>query len=70
MNTTQNRPLMWGIGMLVLGGVITLGTYAAAADGGSYFVATGLLVVGAINLIRGTYYQIRYAAERRRSLRF
>ena len=70
MNISQNRPLMWGIGMLVLGGVITLGTYAAAADGGSYFVATGLLVVGGLNLIRGIYYQIRYVAARRRSPRF
>ena len=70
MNITQNRPLMWGIGMLVLGGVITLGTYAAASEGGSYFVATGLLVVGGLNLIRGIYYQMRNAAERRRSPRY
>ena len=67
MNITQNRALLWGIGMLVLGGLITLGTYSAASDGGTYFVTTGLFVVGGINLIRGIYYQLQYQAERRRS---
>jgi hypothetical protein len=67
MNITQNRPLMWGIGLLVLGGIITLGTYSAASGGGTYVVTTGLFVVGGINLVRGIYYQLRYLAERDRS---
>ncbi len=67
MNITQNRALMWGIGMLVLGGIITLATYTAASDGGSYVVTTGLFVVGGFNLVRGIYYQLRYLADRNRS---
>ena len=51
--------------MLALGGIISLGSFAAAADGGSYVVAIGLLVVGGLNVVRGIYYQIRYEAARR-----
>lgn len=68
MNIAQNRPLMWGIGLLVLGGIITLGTYSAASGGGTYVMTTGLFVVGGINLVRGIYYQLRYLAGRDRSL--
>ena len=60
MNLLDNRPLMWGIGMVVLGGIITLVTYATASGGGTYVITTGLFVVGGINLIRGIYYQIKY----------
>jgi hypothetical protein len=68
MNITQNRALMWGTGMLALGGLITLGSYSAASADGTYIVTTGLFVAGGINLIRGIYYQLRYQAQRRRQL--
>jgi DnaJ-class molecular chaperone len=44
-----------GLLMLIVGGIITGITYASAKEGGSYIVTTGLLVVGAINLIVGLF---------------
>lgn len=67
MRITENRPLLFGVGMLVLGGLITGGTYAAASDGGSYVVATGLLLAGGFNFLRGIYYQAKYSAHRQKS---
>jgi curved DNA-binding protein CbpA len=44
-----------GLLMLVVGGVITGVTYAAAEGGGIYVVTTGLFIVGGITLIVGLY---------------
>lgn len=68
MRIVENRPLLFGIGMLIVGGLITAGTYGAASGGGSYVIATGLLAVGGLNLIRGLYYQVKYGAHRDESL--
>lgn len=44
-----------GLLMLVVGGIITGITWAAASGGGTYIITTGLLVVGAINLLIGIF---------------
>ena len=44
-----------GIGMLVLGAIITSATFSMAKPGGTYVVTFGLFAVGAINAIKGLY---------------
>ncbi|MFQ5826521.1 MAG: hypothetical protein ACE5IA_04095, partial [Dehalococcoidia bacterium] len=44
-----------GLLMLVVGGIITGITYAAASGGGAYIITTGLFIVGGINLLIGLY---------------
>ncbi len=55
----ENNALFWGIGMLAVGGLITLSTYLSAAPGDNYLVTSGLLVVGGINLVRGVYLHLK-----------
>lgn len=59
MSIEENKALLWGIGMLAVGGLITLSTYISAEPGDSYIVTTGLLLVGGINLIRGLYLHLK-----------
>jgi hypothetical protein len=42
-----------GVGLLVLGAVITGITYSAASGGGTYVITTGLFVVGVIKILQG-----------------
>ena len=44
-----------GLLMLIVGGIVTGLTYAAAEGGGTYFVTTGLFIAGGITLIVGLY---------------
>ena len=55
----ENTALFWGIGMLAVGGLITLSTYLSAAPGESYIVTTGLLLIGGFNLARGLYLHLK-----------
>jgi hypothetical protein len=48
-----------GLLMIVVGGIITGITYAAAEGGGTYIVTTGLFIVGGITLIVGLYKWLR-----------
>jgi hypothetical protein len=53
------RELGIGILLLVIGIVITAGTYSAAASsssGGHYFLAYGPIAVGIINIFRGLFH--------------
>lgn len=59
MRVDENKALLWGIGMLAVGGLVTLSTYVAGAPGESYVVTTGLLVVGGISSIRGLYLHLK-----------
>lgn len=59
MRIDENRALLWGIGMLAVGGLITLSTYISAAPADSYIVTTGLLLIGGINLVRGLYLHLK-----------
>ena|SRR5690242_2672559 len=50
------KTMLVGLGILVVGLLITVGTYAAAASsprGGSYFVTYGLIVVGGLRFFQG-----------------
>lgn len=44
-----------GVGLIVLGGIITAATYSAAAPGGTYIVTTGLFLVGGLTVLRGLW---------------
>ena len=44
-----------GIGFLVLGAIVTWGTYSMASGGGTYVVTTGLFAVGAIYTVIGVF---------------
>lgn len=48
------RDLVIGLIVLAVGLVVTIGSYAAASEGGgSYFITYGLIAAGAIQTIRG-----------------
>jgi hypothetical protein len=51
-NTGQRNMLIGGI-ICVIGIVVTLGTMAASAGGGSYVVAWGAIVFGGLQFVRG-----------------
>lgn len=63
VKVADNKPLLWGIGMLAVGGLVTLATYTSANPGETYVVMAGLLVVGAINLGRGIYVHVRHGSK-------
>jgi hypothetical protein len=44
-----------GIVLLVLGVIVTAGTYMVAEPGGTFMVTTGLFVVGGINMLIGLF---------------
>ena len=45
---------IWGgLGLLLVGGVLTLGTYVAAGPSGTYIITTGFFIVGGSLLLRG-----------------
>ena len=45
--------ILFGLILLGIGIAITIGTYSAAANGGTYIIATGPMVWGGIKIIRG-----------------
>ena len=51
----HGRDMLIGGLLLVGGGIATLVTYAAAAPGETYFVFWGVMLVGAIQLLRGFF---------------
>ena len=52
-NDDAGELIAMGVGLLVLGAVITGITYSAASGGGTYVVTTGLFVVGVIKILQG-----------------
>lgn len=50
---SDNGELIWGIVILAITGGITLGTYLAAAPGGTYWVTWGGLIFGGWKVLRG-----------------
>ena len=48
-----------GVGMIVLGVVISVATYAFASGGGSYFIAWGLPLFGVITIVKGIVTMVR-----------
>jgi hypothetical protein len=44
-----------GIALLILGVIVTIGTYMMADPGGTFMVTTGLFVVGGINMLIGLF---------------
>jgi hypothetical protein len=47
------RQLVIGIIMIVVGLVISIGSYESASNGGHYVVTWGLVIAGAVNVFRG-----------------
>jgi hypothetical protein len=48
-----------GGGMILLGIIISIATYAFAAGGGTYFIAWGLPLFGVITIVRGIITMVR-----------
>jgi len=48
-----NNDIKWGLIWLIGCGLITLGTYEAAANGGSYFIMWGAMVYGGYRILKG-----------------
>lgn len=54
-----------GLLMLIVGGIVTAATYAAAEAGGVYFVTIGLFIAGGLALLRGLYqWFMSYSSDR------
>jgi len=51
------KMIVGGLALILLGAIITGATYQSAADrgGGTYFIAYGPIVVGAMTLFRGLF---------------
>jgi hypothetical protein len=47
------RQLVIGLIMIVVGLVISIGSYESASNGGHYVVTWGLVAAGVVNVIRG-----------------
>ena len=50
---SAHRYLAWGMGLIAVGGGITIATYLSADAGGAYFFWFGPVIFGGIALIRG-----------------
>ncbi len=55
-NSRGQRSMIFGGLVCVVGILITAGTYASAEGGGTYFIAWGAIVFGAIQFFRGFYH--------------
>ena len=51
--------IVWGVGCVVLGLIITFGTFEAAKGGGIYVVTYGLIVGGVLMFCRGLIKMVR-----------
>ncbi len=49
------KDLVWGVVILLVGVVITLGTFAAAGAGAIFIATTGAFLVGGLKLLLGLY---------------
>ena len=47
------QTMLKGLGAMILGGIITWISYSAAGPGGTYFVTTGIILVGGFSLLVG-----------------
>jgi hypothetical protein len=50
------KTVLIGLAMLIVGVLITAGTYSMVAEkGGTYFVTYGLIIVGAVKMLQGFF---------------
>jgi len=54
--SAAQRATWVGLAILVVGIIVTFGSYSAADPGGSYVVAGGAIIFGGYRLIKGLYY--------------
>lgn len=59
------RALKWGIGLLVVGVVITVGTYVAARSrgGGTYIISFGPIIFGLLRMIQAGSALMRFRQQ-------
>jgi len=55
-NPEARHEIFIGFVWVVIGVVITWGSYSLASDGGTYFVFWGLIVYGVYKIIKGAYH--------------
>lgn len=53
--------LLYSLGLLALGGIVTGITYAVADDGGTYIVTTGLFVMGGLYFCVAIWHLLKWA---------
>jgi len=53
------RDLIWGWIVFGIGAAITLGTWATAEIGGSYWIMWGLIGIGLFGIFRGLYRKVK-----------
>lgn len=66
MSLAENRSVLWGIGMIAVGFVLSVTSLAGSDPSNSIIVMTGLLLAGTISLIRGLYQHFKHAPRPRR----
>jgi hypothetical protein len=64
------KDLLWGFLFLIGGAAITLGTWAATKEGGSYWVMWGAMVFGAFYILRGLYRKVTSTTDAGTRLRW
>lgn len=62
MAEQYKRRMLYGILWAVGGIVVTLATYSAASSGGTYIIAWGAILWGAIDFLRGFFGWLKYKA--------
>ncbi len=63
MRIDENKALFRGIGMLAVGGLVTLSTYISGGPAENHIVTMGLLAVGGLSLLCGIYSQIKHGSR-------
>ena len=58
-----------GIGLIILGVVVTVATYSAASEGGKYILAWGPMLFGAVFLVKGIFNYVSPHTSLKRSLK-
>ena len=53
-------PVGIGVGLITLGVAISAISYSMAGAGGTYIVASGLMLVGVLSVLKGTWHLIRW----------
>jgi len=54
--SAAQRMVYIGLAILVVGIAITVGTYVAADEGGTFFAAWGAIIIGGIRMAQGIFY--------------
>ena len=57
---TSPTTVLLGIGLFIAGAMVTVWSYSAAGPGGTYLIASGLMLVGLVMVLKGIWHLIRW----------